>query len=178
MPSVQNINNPKWSPSPSFPYSRLPEASSQITAIRPWSTANRPFLISVSNIWYQSMIVNQLETDLWLLSSGNYQPQIDQALADAQAVEKGTALFFCVGGANGVISYITTCEHGCHDSGTGNNDFCNWISWGEEQQQQREMNGWDYKSCGWGDARGENIHYITFFVYSPRLSLSIVQSGG
>ncbi|KAJ6585994.1 hypothetical protein B0H19DRAFT_1060168 [Mycena capillaripes] len=51
-----------------------------------------------------------------LLEIGKYQPQIDQALADAgQGEADGGAddLFSCVGGSNGVISFIQFCNNGC-----------------------------------------------------------------
>ncbi|KIM41489.1 hypothetical protein M413DRAFT_27828 [Hebeloma cylindrosporum] len=63
-----------------------------------------------------------------LLDIGNYQGQIDQALADAgvQEVDNGkSALFFCQGGDNGVIQFIRECTVGqCVDAGTGNDDHC------------------------------------------------------
>ena len=62
-----------------------------------------------------------------LLNIGKYQPQIDQALADAGAGEaNGGAddLFYCVGGTNGVIRYVRYCSNGCHDAGSGASDYC------------------------------------------------------
>lgn len=57
--------------------------------------------------------------------AGKYQPQIDQSLSDARIVSNGNALFYCVGGSNGVISFIINCQQGCHDAGPKKNDFCN-----------------------------------------------------
>lgn len=59
------------------------------------------------------------------LATGKYQPQIDQSLHDANVADNGNALFFCVGGANGVITYIGTCQQGCHDAGPKKSDYCN-----------------------------------------------------
>ena len=60
-----------------------------------------------------------------MFSLGNYQAQIDQALADAgQSTDDGSALFHCVGGASGVIQYLQTCPGACHDAGSGNDDDC------------------------------------------------------
>jgi hypothetical protein len=62
------------------------------------------------------------------LNAGNYQAQIDQAIADAGVPEEDngkSALFFCEGGANGVILFIQECAVGkCVDAGTGKSDFC------------------------------------------------------
>ncbi|KAJ8058578.1 hypothetical protein OCU04_012755 [Sclerotinia nivalis] len=63
-----------------------------------------------------------------LLSIGKYQPQIDQSLADAGVGEAdGGAddLFHCVGGSNGVISFLKYCVNGCKDEGSGVSDVCN-----------------------------------------------------
>ena len=54
---------------------------------------------------------------------GNYQSQIDQAIADAGVQEvdnrKGT-LFSCVRGDNGVIKFVNECVVGqCTDAGMG-----------------------------------------------------------
>ncbi|KIM92218.1 hypothetical protein PILCRDRAFT_115522 [Piloderma croceum F 1598] len=63
-----------------------------------------------------------------LLKKGNYQAQIDQALADAgvQEVDNGeSALFACEGGSNGVIKFLQECTVGeCVDAGTGRSDYC------------------------------------------------------
>jgi len=65
---------------------------------------------------------------LTLLHKGNYQAQIDQAIADAGVpeVDNGkSALFFCEGGDNGVIKFIEECTVGkCVDAGTGESDYC------------------------------------------------------
>ncbi|KAJ7506150.1 hypothetical protein B0H11DRAFT_2220065 [Mycena galericulata] len=63
-----------------------------------------------------------------LLEIGKYQPQIDQALADAyQSESDGGAddLFSCVGGPNGVISFIKFCDNGCDTKPAGVSDVCN-----------------------------------------------------
>ncbi|KAJ7116882.1 hypothetical protein C8R44DRAFT_627391 [Mycena epipterygia] len=63
-----------------------------------------------------------------LISKGNYQGQIDQALFCAGVVEVDSghsSLFFCEGGAEGVVSYVTSCAVGkCIDGGSGKNDHC------------------------------------------------------
>ncbi|KAF8164266.1 hypothetical protein K438DRAFT_1417842, partial [Mycena galopus ATCC 62051] len=62
-----------------------------------------------------------------LLGIGKYQPQIDQALHDAGAGEaNGGAddLFHCVGGANGVITFLKYCDNGCRTNGKGVSDVC------------------------------------------------------
>jgi hypothetical protein len=61
-------------------------------------------------------------------TTGNYQPQIDQALADAHAGETNGGrddLFFCAGGTNGVIDFIQFCNNGCVTKPTGVSDVCN-----------------------------------------------------
>ncbi|KAF7366135.1 hypothetical protein MVEN_00490400 [Mycena venus] len=63
-----------------------------------------------------------------LLEIGNYQPQIDQAFHDAGAGEAdGGAddLFQCVGGANGVITFLEFCVNGCRTNSGGVSDACN-----------------------------------------------------
>ncbi|KAJ7892654.1 hypothetical protein B0H13DRAFT_2665636 [Mycena leptocephala] len=63
-----------------------------------------------------------------LLEIGNYQAQIDQALHDAGVGEAdGGAddLFHCVGGANGVITFLGFCANGCHTNPIGVSDVCN-----------------------------------------------------
>ncbi|KAJ7182436.1 hypothetical protein C8R43DRAFT_1054372 [Mycena crocata] len=63
-----------------------------------------------------------------LIKKGNYQAQIDQALADAgvREVDSGhSSLFHCEGGPNGVISYVASCDVGkCVDAGKGQDDHC------------------------------------------------------
>ncbi|KAJ7476447.1 hypothetical protein FB451DRAFT_1087230 [Mycena latifolia] len=62
-----------------------------------------------------------------LLEIGKYQPQIDQALADAhQGEADGGAddLFGCAGGPNGVITFIRFCNNGCKTEPTGVSDVC------------------------------------------------------
>ena len=63
-----------------------------------------------------------------LSNAGNYQAQIDQAIADAGAgeVDNGkSALFSCQGGDAGVIKFIRECTVGkCVDAGTGKSDYC------------------------------------------------------
>ncbi|KAF3017070.1 hypothetical protein E8E14_006212 [Neopestalotiopsis sp. 37M] len=62
-----------------------------------------------------------------LLDIGDYQPQIDQALADAGEGNDNHArdyLFHCAGGDNGVIEFLQRCEHGCKDAGGGVSDRC------------------------------------------------------
>ncbi|KAJ7503805.1 hypothetical protein B0H11DRAFT_2222421 [Mycena galericulata] len=63
-----------------------------------------------------------------LFDIGKYQPQIDQALADAhQSESDGGAddLFSCVGGPNGVISFLQFCDNGCDTKPHGVSDVCN-----------------------------------------------------
>ena len=63
-----------------------------------------------------------------LSNAGNYQAQIDQAIADAGVpeVDNGkSTLFSCLGGAQGVILFKEECTVGkCVDAGTGKSDFC------------------------------------------------------
>ncbi|KAJ6477969.1 hypothetical protein DFH09DRAFT_951921, partial [Mycena vulgaris] len=62
-----------------------------------------------------------------LLEIGKYQPQIDQALADAgQGEANGGSddLFHCIGGDNGVIGFIKFCSNGCRTNPTGVSDTC------------------------------------------------------
>ncbi|KAJ6534951.1 hypothetical protein B0H19DRAFT_845654, partial [Mycena capillaripes] len=62
-----------------------------------------------------------------LLEIGNYQPQIDQALHDAGAGEANGGAddrFHCVGGANGVITFLGFCANGCRTNPTGVSDVC------------------------------------------------------
>ncbi|KAJ7471624.1 hypothetical protein B0H11DRAFT_2237182 [Mycena galericulata] len=63
-----------------------------------------------------------------LISKGNYQGQIDQALFCAGVVEVDSghsSLFFCEGGDEGVISYVGQCAVGkCVDGGSGVSDHC------------------------------------------------------
>ncbi|KAJ7741073.1 hypothetical protein B0H16DRAFT_1728711 [Mycena metata] len=66
---------------------------------------------------------------LTAIATGNaYQDQIDHAPFAARVVEvdKGQSdLFFCQGGASGVISYVASCAVGqCVDGGSGKNDHC------------------------------------------------------
>jgi hypothetical protein len=62
------------------------------------------------------------------LDAGKYQPQIDQAIADAgkQEVDNGkSTLFSCQGGDEGVIKFVEQCTVGkCVDAGRGKSDFC------------------------------------------------------
>ena len=62
------------------------------------------------------------------LNAGNYQAQIDQAIADANQpeVDNGqSTLFSCQGGDEGVITFIKACTVGqCVDAGRGKSDFC------------------------------------------------------
>lgn len=61
------------------------------------------------------------------LVKGHYQSQIDQAISDAGVPELDNgheSLFHCIGGDNGVISYLGDCPNGCHDAGHGNSDYC------------------------------------------------------
>ena len=63
-----------------------------------------------------------------VVNKGNYQPQIDQALAGAGARKfDGGAddLFHCEGGDNGVIRWLSHCHYRCRDNGPGNSDTCN-----------------------------------------------------
>ncbi|KAH8685827.1 hypothetical protein BGZ60DRAFT_543000 [Tricladium varicosporioides] len=59
--------------------------------------------------------------------STNYQAQIDQALfaAGKTGQDWQNSIFHCVGGNNGVISYVTFCPQGCHQNPTGVSDVCN-----------------------------------------------------
>lgn len=59
-----------------------------------------------------------------MLSLGDYQGQIDQALANVAGSNDGEPLFRCTGGADGFIEYKRTCEQGCQDAGAHNPDFC------------------------------------------------------
>ncbi|KAJ7044320.1 hypothetical protein C8F04DRAFT_1389206 [Mycena alexandri] len=63
-----------------------------------------------------------------LLEIGKYQPQIDQALHDAGAGEANGGSddrFHCVGGSNGVITFLEFCANGCRTNPTGVSDTCN-----------------------------------------------------
>ncbi|OJJ50701.1 hypothetical protein ASPZODRAFT_55828 [Penicilliopsis zonata CBS 506.65] len=64
-----------------------------------------------------------------LLKRGNYYAQINDALRDANQPTDEThvdqGLFWCTGGANGEITFISFCQSGCHDGGTGRSDWCN-----------------------------------------------------
>ncbi|KAF4635629.1 hypothetical protein G7Y89_g2466 [Cudoniella acicularis] len=69
-----------------------------------------------------------------LLSIGNYGPQIDQAIHDANQPEENSGkddLFHCVAqgenNQNGLITWIAHCPNGCSDNGEGKNDASNGI---------------------------------------------------
>ncbi|KAJ6459270.1 hypothetical protein C8R45DRAFT_879847 [Mycena sanguinolenta] len=63
-----------------------------------------------------------------LISKGNYQGQIDQALLCAGVSEEDSghsALFACLGGPSGLVTYRRSCEVGrCIDGGSGLSDHC------------------------------------------------------
>ncbi|KAF2688201.1 hypothetical protein K458DRAFT_332874 [Lentithecium fluviatile CBS 122367] len=64
-----------------------------------------------------------------LLSIGNYEQQVHQALVDSgQPTDKkhiDDALFHCDGGKNGDIHFLMFCgENRCVDGGTDRNDYC------------------------------------------------------
>ncbi|KAJ5506819.1 hypothetical protein LT330_007843 [Penicillium expansum] len=63
-----------------------------------------------------------------LLSRGNYDTQIRNAVADAQSafpgVTRDNALFACLGGSNGEIKVIQKCGYQCKNGGDGHTDSC------------------------------------------------------
>ncbi|KAJ5757797.1 uncharacterized protein N7511_006491 [Penicillium nucicola] len=63
-----------------------------------------------------------------LLSRGNYDTQIRNAVAEAQGafpgVTRDNALFDCLGGSNGEIKVIEKCGYQCKNGGDGHTDSC------------------------------------------------------
>ncbi|GAD93784.1 conserved hypothetical protein [Paecilomyces variotii No. 5] len=63
-----------------------------------------------------------------LLNIGNYGPQVNQALSNAnQPIDDAhihESIFHCNGGSNGDITFLAYCSGGCQDGGSGNSDFC------------------------------------------------------
>ncbi|EGX88666.1 hypothetical protein CCM_08711 [Cordyceps militaris CM01] len=63
-----------------------------------------------------------------LLSKGNYLPQIlDELSRVSSPIDKAhiyNTIFYCAGGSNGDIRYVTFCDRGCRDGGSGHDDFC------------------------------------------------------
>ncbi|KAH7394806.1 hypothetical protein BKA66DRAFT_567195 [Pyrenochaeta sp. MPI-SDFR-AT-0127] len=61
-----------------------------------------------------------------LLKKGDYQEQIDQALAVAghPSWNGNNVLFSCLGGSSGSIKFIKGCGGGCKDNGENKSDTC------------------------------------------------------
>ena len=60
---------------------------------------------------------------------GNYESQIDEALADQGLsdptnFQKQNSLFYCVGPPDGQIAYLETCQQACVNAGHNNDDHC------------------------------------------------------
>lgn len=67
-------------------------------------------------------------TGLLTWTLGNYGSQVNEAVSDAGQPTDNEhtheSLFHCNGGANGDISFISFCDAGCKDGGSGNSDSC------------------------------------------------------
>ncbi|KAF2281527.1 uncharacterized protein EI97DRAFT_463840 [Westerdykella ornata] len=61
-----------------------------------------------------------------LLKKGDYQEQIDQALAVAghASWNGNNVLFHCLGGRSGAIEFVKGCPGGCKDNGKDKSDTC------------------------------------------------------
>ncbi|KAH9988516.1 hypothetical protein F4779DRAFT_272948 [Xylariaceae sp. FL0662B] len=87
-------------------------------------------LLFASAIIARNCDKNKLYCGRTLLDIGHYQSQIDDAIEKAGQTVKNNGrddLFRCLGGSDGDIIWKEYCDHGCHDAGHGNNDYCNAV---------------------------------------------------